>query len=131
MKDKIILLSCIALLGVLLVGLPIGGISGRGYSSPDYKKSLENQLSDTLSQIEGVGENTVMITFAGEAAQAASAFSGEDVTEYPEIIGVLIVAQGAGDLDIRSQITIAASKALGIGANRISVLPRGSQKEGK
>ena len=42
--------------------------------------------------------------------------------DYPEILGVLIVAKGAGDMKVVSEITDAVSALLGISANKIRVL---------
>lgn len=42
--------------------------------------------------------------------------------EMPEILGVVIIAQGAGDARIVSDITEAASALLGISVNKIKVL---------
>lgn len=42
--------------------------------------------------------------------------------EMPEIMGVVIIAEGAGDADIVTQITEAASTLLGVSVNKIKVM---------
>ncbi len=45
--------------------------------------------------------------------------------EYPNIKGVVVVAEGANNIKVKESITYAVQTALGIGSHRITVLPRG------
>lgn len=48
-------------------------------------------------------------------------------TQYPQVEGVIIVAQGAHDPHIREALINATRAVLGIEANRVSVLPMGGE----
>lgn len=100
-KDQLLILL---LLGILLVVIAIpagredevagGGVleSGSGEetvegtagSQAEYVKYMEEKLADTLSQIEGAGEVTVMITLESSAERIVEkdeTYEGETVTE--------------------------------------------------
>ena len=70
----------------------------------------ERRFCDMLSRMKGVGEVSVMITY--EAA---------DQTDTG-VQGVMIVAQGAGDVVVKNHLTDAAQAVFGLPANRVTVL---------
>lgn len=111
----------------------------------EYLSQLETRLTKTLERVKGAGHITVLLTpkssgkksIAKDSKQNRSdtdwnseetvVFSGEDtpvVIEeyYPVAGGALIVAEGAGDEQIRNNLKRAASAVLQIGINRIEVL---------
>ena len=116
-----------------------------------YRAETEARLSQILSRVKGVGKAEVMITFAdsgqtffaedteeqrkGEQTDF-SAFpvlkndgSGTEsplVTKKvtPEISGVLVVAQGAGQPQVKTEIIHAVRALLGVKAHRIEVLEK-------
>lgn len=116
-----------------------------------YREETEARLSEMLSRVKGVGKAEVMITFAdsgqtffaedteeqrqGEQTDF-SAFpvlkndgSGTEsplVTKKitPEISGVLVVAQGAGQPEVKTEIVNAVRALLGVKAHRIEVLEK-------
>lgn len=53
--------------GVLESGSGEGAAEGTAGSQAEYVKYMEEKLADTLSQIEGAGEVTVMITLESSA----------------------------------------------------------------
>ena len=112
--------------------------------SADYETALEAQLGAVLSDIEGAGEVSVMISFSdeGETVIATETKVLEDGTvvtapvlvdgevvvlevRKPEISGVLIVAEGADDLSVRFDLLSAAASVLDINQSLIKVYARG------
>lgn len=115
---------------------------------------LEERLSGILSKIEGVGEVDVMITFSSTVEQVTAStnnshstttqngdnstttststespiISNQDVIvlqeKMPEIIGVIVVAEGAEQAKVRLQILSAVSTALDINQNSIQIFTR-------
>jgi len=116
--------------------------------------NLEERLSGILTQIEGVGEVGVLITFNSTVEQVTASTennhstttsSGSNSTttstntsspiisnqnvivlqeKMPEIIGVIVVAEGASDLKVRLNILNAVSTALDIDKNSIQIYTR-------
>lgn len=107
---------------------------------------IENRLSEILSKVRGAGKVSVMITYNTSAEKIIayninnerdnSAFSTRESYEavvngtepivlkevYPEIKGVLIVAQGGGNTQIKNNLINATQSLLGIDVNKIEVL---------
>ncbi|MGI6213207.1 MAG: hypothetical protein ACOYIQ_01475 [Christensenellales bacterium] len=77
----------------------------------------EERLAAILSQIEGAGRVSVMITYEkNDYAAEASAEAGE-----PKIKGVIIVAEGAQDVAVRLNLIRAAQTVLDIKSDTIEV----------
>lgn len=110
----------------------------------DYAQGLETRLSKVLSKMEGSGEVSVFITVAseGEKVLAVETVQSEDGTVtttpilsggepvvleelMPEITGVLIVAEGANDLNVRFNLLEAAASVLNINQSIIKVYTMG------
>ena len=70
----------------------------------------EQRMSDILSEVKGVGDVKVMLTY------------GEDVRGESSVKGVVVVAQGAGDIITKNKIITAAQSAFDIPVSRITVL---------
>lgn len=150
-KDKktIGIFAAIVILGIVLM-LGENGIRVKNTSetatdaTEDYE--LEQRLSAILSKVKGAGNVNVMITYqAGKEKVIAyntnkekdnSAFLSRESTEavingdspvilkelYPEIEGVLIVAQGGGNTEVKNNLIRASKALLGIDVNKIEVL---------
>lgn len=111
----------------------------------EYLSQLETKLEKTLERVEGAGHITVLLTPKSSGkksiakdsksnrsdtdwnAEETVVLSGDDtpvVIEeyYPVAGGALIVAEGAGNEQIRNNLKRAASAVLQIGINRIEVL---------
>ena len=126
-KDKLILLI---LAGILLVVIKLPAkntVKTKSYeyniqnsaadkTTTDYGTSMEKQLEELLSSVTGVGKNMQNVKEGENYTQKT------ENNDYPEILGVLIVAKGAGDMKVVSEITDAVSALLGISANKIRVL---------
>ena len=115
---------------------------------------LEDRMSGILTQIDGVGEVGVLITFNSTVEQvtattennhSTTTSSGSNSTttstntsapiisnqnvivlqeKMPEIIGVIVVAEGADDPKVRLNILSAVSTALNIDKNSIQIYTR-------
>ena len=83
----------------------------------------EERLSEILSEIEGAGRISVMITYESAAERSFSA-SARDA--YPKVRGVIVVADGAADPVVRQELAAAAIAVTGAGANRVCIYKRGS-----
>ncbi|MCQ2408180.1 MAG: hypothetical protein MJ065_06585 [Oscillospiraceae bacterium] len=117
-------------------------------SDPDiYRIQLEERLTALLSQMEGVGKVTVMVTLGGSSehifaeevkvsrnqngalsesapvltrsGNAESALIAE--TKYPAVCGTAILCSGGSHAAVRERITQAAAALLGIPAANIYV----------
>lgn len=111
--------------------------------------SVEERLAQTLRQIKGVGEVQVLLTEAsGEetiyqidgntSSTDTSSSSKQDTVTItdsqrnehglvrqknpPRYMGVIVVCQGGDQATVRLAIIDAISKAIGLGADKISVL---------
>ena len=145
---------------ILIIGAAIMLISSFGDNSSKTPKdksepcvvSEEDKLCKILSEIDGVGEVSVMITYytsteksfayekktdlKKEASGGAGAESydekavmsgGEPVVVreiYPEVKGVVVIADGGGASSVRQAICEAVSTSLGIAMHKICVLPK-------
>lgn len=96
----------------------------------------EERLSEILSQIDGVGSVSVMISYAstpekdiaydGDNTRAVTA-GGEVMVKrelYPEVEGVIVTADGAGDTAVRNKIKEAVIAVTGASAHRVCVYER-------
>lgn len=116
-------------------------------SPADEYKELENKLEDILSRIDGAGKVRVMITYdsgtelvpAVESQitvnQTGSSESKRPVTVSeggtqlplvlaelsPRIRGVIVVAEGASDIRVKTELLNAVMTVLGTEPSRISV----------
>ena len=115
---------------------------------------LEARLGAILSEIEGAGEVEVMITYASTSEpitatstnthSTTTSSGGSETTtttsttnpviqgssavilgeKMPEIIGVLVVAEGAKDVKVQLRLRDAVRTVLGIKSNAIQILTR-------
>ena len=155
-KYKYVLL--VALVGVLLLVWPSGegrtALQGgstqalRGEEDFFRVEELETKLAKALSQVEGAGEVTVVLTLResprqviaqdGKATEGDSQISRETSTVLvskgsstqetvklqevgPVYRGALVVAQGAADPQVRLALNEAVSALTGLGTDKISI----------
>ena len=91
------------------------------YTKPDpaaevkVEHTLNGETEAILSQIKGVGEAHVMISYSAE-------MQGEEKSE--KIEGVLVVADGGESSVVREKIVSALGAALGVDAHKIQVFER-------
>lgn len=150
----------ILIIGAAVMILAAGFNSGEkrevpGSVSAMPEQSQEDKLKDILSQIEGVGDVSVMITYYASSekalayetktdrkAQTSNGFGGESSDEkavmsggepvvvreiYPEVKGVVVIAQGAESPAVCAAIGDAVSTSLGIAVHKICVLPKSAK----
>ncbi len=152
-KYKYVLL--VALVGIILLLWPSGG-GGETVSAPPaaavtdqfQTATLERRLEEALSQIEGAGEVSVVLTLKETprqvVAQDGSATEGNGQTSRelttvlassgsgvqqpvllqqlsPAYQGALVVTQGGNDPSVRLAISGAVSALTGLGADKISI----------
>lgn len=150
-KDKktLILMLIVVFIGIILMGLADFNIeSDKSDLQEDTDCNLESRLEDILSQVKGAGNVKVMLTYkAGsekiiayntdkENEDREEGFSTNEKNEmalakdspvvlkeiYPEIEGVLIVAQGGGDTNVKNNLIRASMALLNVDVNKIEVL---------
>ncbi|WP_100373438.1 stage III sporulation protein AG [Bacillus sp. FJAT-45037] len=142
--------------------------SAEPYSMEDYEMRYENQLRDTLEQIVGLSDVSVMINLAesersiyekninarqqntNETDREGGKRTVDDVTrdeqlvivrsgdkeepvliakEKPTIRGVLIVAEGVDNAQVKSWVIEAVSRVLDVPSHRVSVMPKKMEEE--
>ncbi|MDR2515154.1 MAG: hypothetical protein LBD02_08125 [Christensenellaceae bacterium] len=110
------LLAALCALGILLLAasyfLPKSLGAGALAGTPG-ETELEERLCGVLRQIEGVGRVRVLIHEGG----------GD------EIVGVLVVAEGAQELSVRTELMRAAMTALNVPARAVEVFAMREIKE--
>ena len=109
-----------------------------------YVSDLEDRLSNTLSKVKGAGKVSVVITVKSgietvlamnttttktddgiEVIETPIVLNGKTVVlkeMYPEILGVLIVAEGADEINVLRKIQQATTSLLDINVNQIEIL---------
>lgn len=141
----------ILLVGIGLMLIPFGSeeksestVQTTAPTQPD----ISQELSRILSQIDGAGEVSVMLTVqtgtstvyqtdgnvttgeAGTTQQDTVIITDENRTQsglvqhivYPEYRGAIIVCQGADNAQVRLNIMEAVARITGLGMDKISVL---------
>ena len=96
-----------------------------GQSTPARtNSSLEERLCAVLSKVQGAGNVDVIIYTAQDTAVTAGAFgeSTQRTSERPS--GVVVVADGAGDLQVRIELAQAVKTLLSLPASAVEVLQR-------
>ena len=139
------------LLAVLIVAIlfpSINKIKGDNVDTltqnTDYVASLESKLSQTLSKVDGVGKVSVVITVKSgmetvlamkttvtetsngtETVQTPIIVNGDTIVVkelYPEITGVLIVAEGAENITVMKRLQQATVSLLDVKIAQIEIL---------
>lgn len=153
-KYKYVLL--VALVGAILLLAPVGkGASEAKPTNPGPAtetafdlEGTERKLSAALSQVEGAGEVTVILTVQNSSRQVlaqdgkttlkegASEQTAETVVVskgsgtqepvlveqiYPDFQGALVICTGGEDAGVRLKLVEAVSALTGLGADKISI----------
>ena len=131
---------------------PAQGAETESYTDDDYRRATERELAAILSQIDGAGKVSVILTLrAGTSVQYQTDYensnqTGDTVsstakqstvilrrdgaydeaavvkTEYPQFQGALIVSEGANDPVVRWALEKAAAVLLRLGTDKITVV---------
>lgn len=147
-------LAIILIVGIVLMMLPTKTEKEASVSIPDestYKLELEEELSEIIGKIKGAGRVSVMVMLSdsgntyyatdeksdsktdSESQEKTHVFSDEGNKKQalvvkktePHISGVLICADGAGNIEVRKNIISAVTALTGVKSHRIEVLERG------
>lgn len=108
-----------------------------------YQQQLEQRLASLISQLDGAGSATVMVTLetGEETVYALDTLSGQTQSQQthvllddgtalkqtvysPQVRGVAVVCDGGGDVSVAARITELLSALLDIPTNRICVEQR-------
>lgn len=127
-KNKELIIGFIVILAVVLLYSTIGNVSTKSASSVNIEFSeTEKKLEKTLSQIKGVGKVNVMITYRNEenVVKATDSIFGGNKNEISTtekcVNGVIVVAEGGSQNQIKIEIIKATMTVLDINANQIQV----------
>ena len=138
-KDKLILIFLVGIL-LVIIKLPTKSNSKNNTneyniqssavksSASDYGTLMEIQLEEILSKVTGVGKTNVAVILKDSGKTVLNLEDSDNTSkkiekeDKPEIQGVLIVAEGADNVEIVSELTDAVSAVLGIPVNKIKVL---------
>lgn len=105
-----------------ILGGEKASVEGGGIS--ELESRLEKRLCDILSQVDGVGRVSVMVTLEGSEETLVGERSTITGVASPLVRGVIIVCDGGGSVIIRQKLIETVSGALGISSARVSVEER-------
>lgn len=123
----------ILIIGIVIImisAMPRDAESGAELKTVDCSGE-EARLGEILSEIKGAGEVSVMISYgetSNETDGIGRGFSYGNNSVSVEPRGVIIVADGADDREVRNSLKAAATAATGVGANRVCVYDRDIKK---
>ena len=105
-----------------------------------YERRLEAELEEIISKIQGVSDVSVMLTlegsdrriYASDISESDSKTESKTVvigskeallqsTEYPKVMGVLVVCRGGGSASVKEKVVNAVSTVLNIPAAKVYV----------
>ncbi len=93
---------------------------GNGDSSAATREEI--RLSEVLSGIKGVGNAEVFITYKSD--EAVNVFSSSSSKSGPKINGVIVTAEGAGNVVIKNDIINAVAGVFNIPAGNVTVFEK-------
>ena len=119
------------MLGIFIIGVVIILLSALFDNTKTPSQSTDNfageeqRLSEILSEINGAGRVSVMISYEKtEDSQTGIGRGLTDTKGYEKPRGVIVVADGAVTPSVRNSLKEAAVAITGVGANRVCVYPR-------
>lgn len=90
----------------------------------DYT-DLEKRLSQILMKIDGVGNVSVMVTFPNDILDADASDNIKSKQNITDAVGAIIIADGAGNPEVRIKIQLAVQTALRLEAHQIKIFEMG------
>lgn len=117
-NNRLMLVIFIIGIGIILFSSAFDGAERKTESG--YGE--EERLSGILSEIDGAGEVSVMISYEETENGIGKSFAADDVMQKPR--GVVVVADGANSPTVRNKLKEAAIAVTGVGANRVCVYER-------
>lgn len=97
--EALIVIALAAVVGLIFIG-------GSGDEAGGAQTALEERMAEALSKIEGAGKVNVIIS--------------EDMDGNPA--GVLVVAEGAGDMSVYMRLLGAVKALVDVDASRIEII---------
>lgn len=120
-------LAIICIIGVVIILL--SGMFSDKEDSDNAEKEFcgeEERLVEILQKIDGAGRVSVMITYEEIEKSGGIGYSNSEIVKTPK--GVIVVADGAGEPNVRSDLKEAATAVMGVGANHVCVYKRENSK---
>lgn len=114
----------------LILFLSLGGL-GRGEAEAArpyedrsaYEAELERRLTDILSEIEGIGKLSVMVTL--DTSEQTEYGKNEDMllsVKMPQVRGVIVVCGGGDSVVVREKVIRAVTSVFAVSSTRVSVI---------
>lgn len=122
-NNRLMLVIFIIGIGIILFSFIFDGAEGK--TETCYGE--EERLSEILSEIDGAGEVSVMISYEKTENGTGKSFVSDGVVQKPR--GVVVVADGANSPMVRNKLKEAAIAVTGVGANRVCVYEREPRAE--
>lgn len=118
------ILSSVAGAGTVQVSLTLTSDGVKNYAANEREEQRDTEEKDVRGLQKKITERNI---------QRDLAVSGGDLLmveqKYPEVVGVLVVADGANDPVIKEELTEAAVTLLNLSPDKVRVLPRTPGKE--
>ena len=93
---------------VLALGLVLVFIGSSSRDKPvESRTGVEDRLAELCSGVDGVGECSVLVYFTS--------------SDESEVESVIVICEGADNVDVRLRLTEMLSSFFGIGSNRIRI----------
>jgi len=128
---KIIVFIGFALVALIFLSDIIGGTtsgnSGKkseedsDVAEREYEKRLEDKLYGAISEIDGAGKLTVVITLDSLSENVYTDKGAIKTVITPKVRGAAIICAGGDNIIVKQKIVETASKVLGISSARICV----------
>lgn len=87
-----------------------------------YQEQLEQKLADILSNIEGTGKISVMITMESTEENVLSEKETVKSVITPRVRGVIVICDGGENVVVKQKIVDAVTKVFDISTTRVSVI---------
>lgn len=115
-------------------------------SGDAYDARLEERLTALISNVDGAGRTTVMVTLeSGSESVYATDTDGDgasthvllgsggadglvETVQTPRVLGVAVVCEGGGNAAVQSRVTALVQALTGVGASHITVAKMASSK---
>nr|MDD6335028.1 hypothetical protein [bacterium] len=115
----------VAAAGVLILACSLA-LPGAGANTPHaFIEGEEQRLARTLSAIKGAGKVEVMITYDSVLVSSSGGISsgdGASATPVPGgIRGVIVIAEGAGDLAVLAKLQRAVETVLQVRPDQVDI----------
>ncbi|MBR0596625.1 hypothetical protein [Sinanaerobacter chloroacetimidivorans] len=94
----------------------------------DIATDEEKRLEQILSQIKGVGDTSVMITYQDNKS-TETVFGSEYGNKNHKVEGVIVTCEGAGDIIVKNNIINAVAAVFDIPAANVMVFEKSSIKQ--